>query len=80
MAGPRPDLEDDYAGAGGRRVAKHLAKITIQSDERSAFALAHFKQALVCRPPQPLTDNCNGVMAGGTNQIGRAPAEVLIKF
>jgi hypothetical protein len=80
MCGPRSDLEYHYAGAGGRRVAKHLAKITIQCDERSAFALAHFEQALVCRSPQPLTDNRNGVMAGGTDQIGRAPAEVLIKF
>jgi hypothetical protein len=34
MCGPRADLEHHYAGAGSGRVAKHLAKITIQRDER----------------------------------------------
>ena len=32
MCGPRADLEHHYAGAGSGRVAKHLAKITIQRD------------------------------------------------
>jgi hypothetical protein len=49
MAGPRSDLEDHDAGAGSRRVAKHLAEIAIQCDERSAFGRAHFEQCLVRR-------------------------------
>jgi hypothetical protein len=32
MRDPRTDLEHHYAGAGSGRVAKHLAKITIQRD------------------------------------------------
>jgi len=50
VRGPRPDLEYYDAGAGSGRIAKHLAKIAIQRDERSAFASAHFEQCLVRRP------------------------------
>jgi hypothetical protein len=63
MRGPRPDLEYHYAGAGGRWIAKHLRKIAIQRDERSPFTLAYFEQPIVCRPPQFLTGNRNGIVA-----------------
>jgi hypothetical protein len=52
MGGPRPDFEYHYAGGGGGRVTKHLPKIAIQCDERSAFPHAHFEQCLVRRPPR----------------------------
>jgi len=74
MCGPGADLEYHYAGAGGGRVAKHLAKIAIQRDKRSPFSRAYFEQCFVRRPAQPLIGDCNGVMAGSTDQIGRAPA------
>src|SRR6266404_9068569 len=80
MGGPRPDLKYHNAGAGGWRVAKHLAKIAIQCDERSAFALADLEQPLVRRPTQPLTDGCNGIVAGSAEQIGCAPAEIPVEL
>jgi hypothetical protein len=80
MCGPRPELEYHDAGAVGGRVAKHLAKIMIQCDERSAFALAHFEHCLVCRPTQALTGDCSRVVAGSADQIGGAPAEILIEL
>jgi len=61
------DLEYHYAGATGWRVAKHLAKVTIQRNECSAFAPAHFEQRLVGRPAEPLTDDRNGIVACGTD-------------
>ena len=80
MGRPRPDLEYHDAGAGSERVAKHLAEIAVQRDERSPFSRAHFEQFLVRRASQPFTGHCNGIMAGGADQIGCAPAEVLVKF
>jgi hypothetical protein len=80
MGGARPDLEYHYAGAGGRRVTKHLAKITIQCYERSAFAPAHFKKCLVCRPTQALIANGNDIVAGSADQIGRTPAKILVEL
>jgi hypothetical protein len=94
MCGPRPDLEHHYAGAAGGRISKHLpnpralnrrsvasdARGAIHCDQRSAFGRAHFKQCLVRRASQPLADNCNGVVAGGANEIGRAPAEILVEL
>jgi hypothetical protein len=53
VSGSTPDRKDHYAGAGSRRVAEHLAEITAQCDERSAFVLAHLKQCLVRHPTQP---------------------------
>jgi len=64
MCDPRADLEYHYAGAGSGRVAKHLAKVAIQREERSAFGRAYLEQCLVRRPSQPLADNCNGIVAG----------------
>jgi hypothetical protein len=80
MCGPRPDLEYHYAGTDSRRKAQHLAKIAIQRDEGSAFTRAHFKQCLVRRPSQALADHCNDIVAGSADQIGRAPAEILVKL
>ena len=80
MCGPRPDFEYHYAGGDSGRIAKHLAKIAIQCDKRSAFAPAHFKQRLVRSPPQTLTEDCSGVMAGSTDQIGRAPTEIFVEL
>ena len=80
MGRPRPDLEYHDAGAGRGRVAKHLAEIAVQRDERSPFSRAHFEQFLIRRASQPFTGHCNGIMAGGADQIGCAPAEVLVKL
>jgi hypothetical protein len=94
MCGPRPDLDHHYAGAAGGWKSKHLpnpralnrrsvasdARGAIHCDQRSAFGRAHFKQCLVRRASQPLADNCNGVVAGGANEIGRAPAEILVEL
>jgi hypothetical protein len=80
MGGPRTDFEHQYAGAGRRRITKHLAKIAIQCDERSAFAPAYFEQRLVRRPSQPLIGDRDGIVAGSEDQIGRAPAEILVEL
>ena len=94
MCGPRPDLEHHYAGAAGARISKYLpnpralnrrsvasdARGAIHCDQRSAFGRADFKQCLIRRASQPLADNCNGVVAGGPNEIGRAPAEILVEL
>ncbi len=80
MGRPRPGLKYQDAGAGGWRIAKHLTKITIQCDERSALAPADFKQYLVRRSAQPLTGNRNSIVAGSADQIGRAPAEILVEL
>jgi hypothetical protein len=53
MCGPRPDLEYHYAGGGSGRIAKHLAKIAIQGDKRSAFARRTLQTA---SRPQPRAD------------------------
>ena len=93
MCGPRPDLEHHYAGARSGRVAKHLAnpralnrrsvagdaRGAIQCDERSTFGPARFEQCHVRGPSQPLTGDGNGVVAGSADQIGRTPAEILVK-
>jgi hypothetical protein len=50
-----------------RPVAKHLAEIAIQCDERSAFGRAHFEQSLVCCPSQSLAGDRNGIMAGSAD-------------
>ena len=80
MGGPRPDLEYHDAGAANRRETHHLAKVAIQCDERSAFARAHFEQSLVRRPSQLLSRGRDRVMAGSTKQLGRTPAEILVKL
>lgn len=80
MCGSRPDLEYHHAGARGRWIAKHLAKIMVQCDERSAFTLAHFKQRLVSRPAQPLTDDGDGIVAGDSDQISRSPAQIFVEL
>jgi hypothetical protein len=80
MGGPRTDFEHQYAGAGRWRITKHLAKIAIQCYKRSVFAPAHFTECLVGRPAQPLTDDCEGIVAGGADQISRAPAEILVEL
>ncbi len=80
MCGPRPDLENNYAGAVSWRVAKHLAKIAIQCDERPPFGPANFKQCLVRDPSQTLTGDRDGIVAGSADQIRRATAEILVEL
>ena len=80
MCCPRSDFEYYDASARGWRVAKHLTEITIQGNERSAFAPADFKQYLVRRSAQPLTGNRNSIVTGGADQIGRTPAEILVEL
>ncbi len=80
MCSPRSDLEYHDAGARRWRVAKHLTEITIQCNERPAFAPADFKQYLVRRSAQPLTGNRNSIVAGCADQIGHAPAEILVEL
>src|SRR6266403_2966233 len=80
MGRPRPDLEYHDAGAGSGRVAKHLAEIAVQRNEGSLFSRAHFEQSLVRRASQAFTGHCNGIVASSADQIGCAPAEVLVNL
>ncbi len=80
MCSPRSDLEYHDAGARSWWVAKHLTEIAIQCNERSAFAPADFKQCLIRRSAQPLTGNRDGIVTGGADQIGRAPAQILVEL
>ena len=75
-----PHRQYHNAGAASRRITQHFAKITIQCDERSAFLLAHVKQYLVYRPAQPLTVARSDIVAGGADQIGGVPAEILVEL
>jgi hypothetical protein len=75
-----PELEYHDAGGGSGWVAEYLAEITVQRDERSAFVLACLEQRLVRRPAQPLISNRDRIVAGGADQIGRTPAEVLVEL
>ena len=75
-----PNRQYHNASAASRRITQDFAKITIQCDERSAFLLTHLKQYLVCRPAQPLTYARSDIVAGGADQIGGAPAEILVEL
>ena len=80
VCGTRPELGYHDAGGDSGWVAEYLAEITVQRDERSIFVPARLEQRLVRRPVQPLIGNCDRIVADGADQIGRAPAEVLVEL
>ena len=80
MRSTRPELEDHDAGGGSGWVAKYLAEITVQCDERSAFVLACLEQCLIGHPAQPLIGNRDSIVTGSEHQISRTPAEVLVEL
>jgi hypothetical protein len=80
MCHPMLDLDYYYAGTASGRISQHLAKITVQCDERSTFALAHFEKRLIRCATQPSAGDGGHIVAGGADQIGRASAEVFVEF
>jgi len=76
----RADFQNDHACSFLWREAQHLAKISIESDQRSTLDGTGFEQFLIGCASEFLTAGGLNIVARGREELQSAPSDIFVEL